>query len=147
MTEPFRYRMRVRYGDCDGQRVVYNARYGDYIDLASTEYLRAAFAPRPVFDGTFECQVVKMLIEWTAPARFDDVLEITVQLTKIGVTSFTLGFQLRVAGSEKTVATGETVNIHVTDVNGHWQKAQIPDAIRHQLTKAPLGKSANHAGG
>ena len=55
MTAPFRYYLRVRYQECDAQHVVFNARYGDYVDLACFEFLRAAL-PRPTdgFDGTFE---------------------------------------------------------------------------------------------
>lgn len=37
---PFRFRHRVRYGECDPQQVVFNARYGDFIDIGITEYLR-----------------------------------------------------------------------------------------------------------
>ena len=38
MNQPFRYYMQVRYGECDAQKVVFNARYGDYTDLAATEF-------------------------------------------------------------------------------------------------------------
>jgi hypothetical protein len=60
MSRRFRYYLRVRYQECDAQHVVFNARYGDYIDLACFEFLRAAL-PRPtdVFDGTFESQTVR----------------------------------------------------------------------------------------
>ena len=34
--------LRVRYGECDAQQVVFNARYADYIDIALTEYFRVA---------------------------------------------------------------------------------------------------------
>jgi acyl-CoA thioester hydrolase len=146
MTEPFRYFLRVRYGECDAQHVVYNARYGDYIDLASTEFLRTTFAPRPAFDGTFEFQVAKLLIEWKAPARFDDVLDIAVRVATLGTTSFTLSFEIRVAGKPEVIVTGETVNVHVQGDNGRWTKAAIPEASRHQLTHAALGKIINHAG-
>jgi acyl-CoA thioester hydrolase len=79
MSRRFRYYLRVRYQECDAQHVVFNARYGDYIDLACFEFLRAAL-PRPDrrFDGTFEIQTVRQVIEWKAPARFDDVLEISM---------------------------------------------------------------------
>ena len=98
-VQPFRYFLRVRYGECDQQGVVYNARYGEYVDLACTEFLRAVLAPSDIFDGSFEIQVVKLLIEWTGPARFDDTLEIAVTTTNIGTTSFTLGFTLGIANS------------------------------------------------
>ena len=65
MTQRFRYYLRVRYQECDAQKVVFNARYGDYIDLACIEFLRAAL-PRPehALDGTFEIQSVRQLTEW-----------------------------------------------------------------------------------
>ena len=90
MTRPFRYYVRVRYQECDAQHVVFNARYGDYIDLACSEFLRAALPrPRDIFDGTFEIQTVRQVVEWKAPARFDDVLEISVRANRIGTTSST----------------------------------------------------------
>ncbi len=91
MTLPFRYYTRVRYQDCDAQNVVFNARYGDYVDLAVTEFLRASFPGRDPFDGSLEVQVVRQLIEWKAPARFNDVLEISVRASRIGTTSVTIG--------------------------------------------------------
>ena len=59
---PFRYYTRVRYQDCDAQHVVFNARYGDYVDLAVTEFLRATFPGRDPFDGSLEIQVVRQLL-------------------------------------------------------------------------------------
>ena len=34
---PFRFRFRVRYGECDAQWVVFNARYADVVDIAVNE--------------------------------------------------------------------------------------------------------------
>ena len=67
--KPFRYYLRVRYQECDPQHVVFNARYGDFADLACFEFMRAAL-PRPqdAFDGTFELQTVRQVVEWKAPA-------------------------------------------------------------------------------
>ena len=38
--QPFRFRFRVRYGECDAQGVVFNARYADFVDIAVNEYVR-----------------------------------------------------------------------------------------------------------
>jgi acyl-CoA thioester hydrolase len=141
---PFRYYLRVRYGECDQQGVVYNARYGDFVDLASTEFLRAAFAPLNCFDGSFEFQVVKMLVEWTGPARFDDTLAIDVSLKKLGTTSYTLGFALRRANEATTIVTAETVNVYVDPKS--WTKAPLPDDFRRRLTAAAKGQVVDHAG-
>jgi acyl-CoA thioester hydrolase len=143
---PFRYYLRVRYGDCDGQKVVYNAKYGEYFDLACAEYLRTALHPRSVFNGDFEMQVVKLVVEWKGPALLDDVIEITVQPTKFGTTSFTLGFELRRAGEDAVLVTGETINVHTHRVGDAWVKVPLEARHRAMLETGATGKIINHAG-
>ena len=36
VEDQFTLLLRVRYGECDAQEVVFNARYADYIDIAMT---------------------------------------------------------------------------------------------------------------
>ncbi len=142
--QPFKYVIRVRYGECDAQHVVYNPKYGEYFDLAATEFLRAVAAPGSAFDGSFEFQVVKLLVEWTGPARFDDVLEIAVRTTKIGNTSFVLGYEIRRPGETAPIVTGETVNVHVDHKT--WQKKQISPEMRERLLHAADGKTVDQSG-
>ena len=147
MTEsaaPFRYYLRVRYGECDQQGVVYNARYGEYVDLACTEFLRASLAPANCFDGSFEFQVVRLLIEWTSPARFDDTLEVSVAVQKFGTTSFTLGFEIRRAGEALAIVTAETVNVYVDPKT--WAKAPLPEEFRARLKAGARAVIVDHAG-
>ena len=142
--QPFRYYLRVRYGECDQQGVVFNARYGDYVDLACTEFLNLALGRSEIAAGTFEMQVVKLLIEWTAPARYNDALEITVALNKLGTTSFTLGFEMRKHGTSETIVTAETVNVHIEPKS--WTKSAIPETLRAQLADGAAGQRIDHAG-
>ena len=143
MKRPFRYYLRVRYQECDAQRVVFNARYGDYIDLASFEFLRAALpAPEALFDGRFETQTVRQVVEWKAPARFDDVLEVCVRTTRVGATSFTLSYEIRRAGAEKVLVTCETVYVHV---DAAYRKRPIAPEMRAALQEGAAGKSIDHA--
>jgi len=145
MSRRFRYYLRVRYQECDAQHVVFNARYGDYIDLACFEFLRAAL-PRPtdIFDGTFEIQTVRQAIEWKAPARFDDVLEISVWTSRLGTTSFTLSFELRRAGEVDALVTSETVYVHVDAKT--FTKREIAPEMRAALEACAAGKAVDHAG-
>ena len=145
MTQPFRYYLRVRYQECDAQHVVFNARYGEYADLACFEFLRAAL-PRPqdCFDGTFESQTVRQLIEWNAPAKFDDILEISVRPTRLGTTSFTLAFELRRVGEADPLVTSETVYVHVDRAT--WKKREIEPRMRAALEAGAAGKIVDHAG-
>ena len=144
-TQPFCYYLRVRYQECDAQHVVFNARYGEYIDMACFEFLRAAL-PRPsdVTDGTFEIQTVRQVVEWKRPARFDDVLEISVRTGRIGSTSFTLSFDIRRAGEAEPLVTSETVYVHVDPKT--WTKREIAPAMRAALEAGAAGKSTDHAG-
>ena len=143
--QPFRYFLRVRYQECDAQHVVFNARYGEYIDMACFEFLRAAL-PRPsdMTDGTFEIQTVRQVVEWRRPARFDDVLEISVRTDRIGSTSFTLSFDIRRAGEAEPLVTSETVYVHVDPKT--WTKREIAPAMRAALEAGAAGKSTDHAG-
>ena len=145
MSQRFRYYLRVRYQECDAQHVVFNARYGDYVDLACFEFLRAAL-PRPtdMFDGTFEIQTVRQAIEWKSPARFDDVLEVSVWTSRLGTTSFTLPFELRRAEEADILVAAETVYVHVDART--FTKRQIAPEMRTALEAGAAGKVVDHAG-
>ncbi len=145
MTTPFRYYLRVRYQDCDAQHVVFNSRYSDYADIASIEFMRAAL-PRPTdgFDGTFEIQSVRQVIEWKSSARFDYVLEIAAWVGRVGTTSFTLNTEMRRAGETKVLATTETTYVHV-DAKA-FTKREIEPAMRAALEAGARGRTIDHAG-
>ena len=143
MSQPFRYFVRVRYQECDAQHVVFNARYGDYIDLAQTEFIRCCFPDRNTFEGTFEMQVVRQLVEWKGPARFDDVLEISARVVKLGTTSFTVGFELRRPG-EEPIVTAECIYVVVDKAT--WTKRPLTAIERDRLTAGARGQHVDHAG-
>lgn len=145
MSTPFRYYLRVRYQECDAQHVVFNARYGDYIDQACFEFLRAAL-PRPqdAMDGTFESQIVRQVVEWKRPALFDDVLEVSVRAGRLGTTSFVLDFEIRRAGEPEPLVTSETTYVHVDSKT--WTKRAIEPHMRAALEAGAAGKTVDHAG-
>jgi acyl-CoA thioester hydrolase len=145
MTLPFRYYLRVRYQDGDAQRVVFNSRYSEYADIVSAEFLRAAL-PRPNdwLDGAFEIQTVRQVIEWRAPARIDDILEISARVSRIGTTSFTLSTEMRRAGDPAVLATTETTYVHVDHET--FTKLPIPPDMRAALEAGARGKTTDHAG-
>lgn len=145
MTTPFRYYLRVRYQECDAQHVVFNSRYSDYADITSIEFMRAAL-PRPTdgFDGTFELQSVRQVIEWKSSARFDYVLEISAWVSRIGTTSFTLNAEMRRAGEAQVLAATETTYVHVDHKT--FTKREIEPEMRAALEAGARGKTVDHAG-
>ena len=145
MTTPFRYYLRVRYQECDAQHVVFNSRYGDYIDQACFEFQRAALpSPHDAMDGTFEIQTVRQVVEWKRPARFDDVLEVSVRTGRLGSTSFVLNFEIRRAGEPDVLVTSDTTYVHVDAKT--WTKREIEPRMRAALEAGAAGKAVDHAG-
>ncbi len=145
MTQRFRYYLRVRYQDCDAQHVVFNSRYSEYADLTSVEFLRAAL-PRPtdVFDGSFEVQTVRQVIEWKSPARLDNVLEVTAWVSRIGTTSFALSCEIRRAGESDVLVTTETTYVNVDPKT--FAKQAIEPRMRAALEAGAAGRQIDHAG-
>lgn len=143
---PFRHYIRVRYQECDTQLVVFNARYGDYIDLGITQFLMACMPERNLYDGTFEIQLKKQVIEWFAPARFNDVIEIRMWVSRFGRTSFDVRFELRIAGEVDPIAVADTVYVHVLGDKGVWKSAPLPERERALLEAGARGRIIDHAG-
>ena len=85
---PFRYSAltRVWFSDTDAQGIVYYGRYLPYFDHARTEYHRHLGTTR--IDGA-EFVMRASQVEYHAPARFDDLLECFVRVSRIGTTSLT----------------------------------------------------------
>ena len=144
MTHPFRYYLRVRYQECDAQKVVFNARYSDYIDIAITEFIRAIGFGEALMNGELDFQLVKQIIEWQAPAHFDDVLELVVTANRLGNTSFTLGVTIRRAVDGKQIATAETVYVLVAAAT--LTKIPLPPLFRSALEQGAPNRQTDHAG-
>jgi acyl-CoA thioester hydrolase len=144
MPNHFRYYLRVRYGECDAQKVVFNARYAEYVDLATAEFLRALGYGEQLFSGELDFQLVKQTIEWKAPARFDQVLEVSVFTRSLGNTSFTLAAGFRVAGHDRVIATAETIYVLVQQHT--LTKTSIPADLRTALQNGATGVTTDHAG-
>ena len=142
-SDPFRYFLRVRYGECDAQKVVFNSRYGDYVDLATAEFFRALGYEKEIQTAELDYQLVKQTTEWRAPARYDQVLEISVATGRLGTTSFTLQAEFRIAGDERVIAASETVYVHV-DAHS-LTKTPLPERLREALTRGAPGVSVDHA--
>jgi acyl-CoA thioester hydrolase len=144
MSDRFHFYLRVRYGECDAQKVVFNSRYSDYADVSCMEFLRAVGLGKVVTTGGLDFQVVKQTLEWKSSARFDQVLDISVRSSNLGNTSFSLLAEMRVAGDEAVIASVETVYVLVTADS--LVKTPIPDYFRAALEKGAPGKKIDHAG-
>jgi acyl-CoA thioester hydrolase len=131
MSQPFRLLLRVRYGECDAQGIVFNARWGDYADIASSEYTRVLFGDvQPSVTG-LDWRLVKQTIEWHAPGRYDDVLELRVATLHVGTTSFRLSTEVTRHPDQAHLASVETICVMIDPVAG--VKRPIDDVTRARL--------------
>ena len=143
MALPFRYYLRVRYIECDAQKVVFNSRYGEYVDVSVNEFLRAIGVLPEFLEGHLDFQLVKQTVEWKAPARFDQVLELSIAALRLGTTSFTIGTTFRIAGGEAVIVTAETVYVLVDGRT--LTKLALPGALRDALQEGAAGRVTDHA--
>jgi len=143
MTAPFRYYLRVRYIECDAQKVVFNSRYSEYVDVSINEFLRAAGLLREFVQGDLDFQLVRKTVEWKAPARFDQVLELSIAVRRLGTTSFTVGTDFRIAGDERVIAAAETVYVLVDAKT--LTKIPLPPHVRAALETGAAGRTTDHA--
>lgn len=144
MPDDFRYVFRVRYAECDAQKIVFNARWGEYVDIAATEYTRALFGSVDPDAAGLDWRVVRQVVEWKAAASFDEVLVAHVRTVKIGTTSFTLATQFRRHGEDAVLVTAETVYVVVEPHRA--TKLPVPDRHRAALERGAPDKVVNHAG-
>ena len=80
---PFKFsaRTRVRFSDTDAQGIVYYGRYNPYFDVARVEYLRSLGLLQYRGGGEFVTRAND--VEYFAPARFDDEIEIYAHVSRI----------------------------------------------------------------
>lgn len=135
----FHHNFRVRYSEVDAQAIVFFGNYMTYFDTAHTEYMRAlGFDYRThVETHNTDFHIVKAEVEYHAPARFDDELEVYVRTQRIGHSSMAVSFELYLKGSDKLVtsATSTMVNaVQPTMTSAPWPEDLISKIIAVEVT-------------
>jgi acyl-CoA thioester hydrolase len=142
MGSPLVHRLRVRYGECDRQGVVFNANYLAYFDHVITELWRAAFGSYDVMlERGVDIVVGEARVRYRSAARFDDELDISIVVTRVGETSLTSVYEVMRDG--ELLAEGETRHIFVE--TREFTKTSVPDWARAGLapwTLEPAGAGA-----
>jgi acyl-CoA thioester hydrolase len=93
---PPTYRHRVRYHETDQQGFLFNSRYLEIADVAMTEFLRGlGFPYADLVAGGADVSVVRAVVDYLAPARFDDDLDVDTDCVRVGSSSFELVMLMR----------------------------------------------------
>lgn len=143
MPADFNYLLRVRYSECDAQAVVFNSRYGDYVDVAITEYFRVLFGGfKELTKRGLDSQVVNLTTNWRSSAKFEQVLCLSVSLLHVGNSAFSLKVEFTEHGTQREIAVSQITYVMVDNKN--LQKTPIPDWIRIKLSEGAGGTLVDH---
>jgi acyl-CoA thioester hydrolase len=130
VASPFVHELRVRYGECDPQGIVFNANYLLYFDVAFTELWRAAIGPwQEMVERGVDAVVAEANVRFHAPARFDDELALQARVAQLGTTSITT--RIDVLRDDQLLVEGELR--HVCVATDSWGKTELPEWVRTGL--------------
>jgi acyl-CoA thioester hydrolase len=89
MPSEFTWEVRVYYEDTDAGGIVYYANYLKFFERARTEWLRAVGIGQQVLLAEHDAMFVvkNVSADYHAPAKLDDVLNLTLTIEKLGRAS------------------------------------------------------------
>jgi len=127
----YEHRIRVRYGECDMQRVVFNAHYTAYCDDAVDTWFREVLAP----DGGgyesvgFDVMVKKIELVWHSPLVFGETAVLACSVGRWGTASFDVAIAGTAGGEPRFDATITYVSV----VPGEHRPTPVPEQVRAAL--------------
>jgi acyl-CoA thioester hydrolase len=129
---PFKYSSltRVGFSDTDAQGIVYYGRYLPYFDQARVEYARH-LGMLPTGGEEEEFVMRANTIEYHAPARFDDLLEVFIRVSRIGRTSATYECAAYRVDDDVLMVTAEQTLVMV-DLEER-KACPVPEWIRERI--------------
>ena len=129
----FKFRLRVRWGECDAQGIVFNAQYMNYIEVAQAEYFRNLGMPHYGEDvrKRFDLATVKATLEYLVPARVDDLLDIYTCVSRLDNSSITFKTEMYLEGEDTLCNRAETIFANFDAGTGIVRR--IPDDIREVI--------------
>src|SRR5262247_3334810 len=127
---PFKYAAytRVGFSDTDAQGIVYYGRYLPYFDVARVEYHRHL----ELLDvgAGFEFVMRASSVEYHAPARFDDLIEVFVRAARIGRTS--IRYECAAYGLPEDVLLVTATQTAVLVDTGRRRPVAVPEELRRR---------------
>ena len=131
--------LRVRYGECDMQRVVFNANYFVYCDDAVDTWTRFALADELKKSGTstdlhavgFDFMLKTTQLTWHSPVKFGDTLDMDCSVSRWGNSSFDVAINGSVDGKSRFDAVITYVSVDPTS----QRPAPIPAFVKDALSK------------
>ena len=132
MGHAYTHRIRVRYAECDPQGVVFNANYYAYYDLLITELWREAVGGYDaMLEAGVDMSVIQSSARFLAPARFDDELDLTARVSRLGNTAMSTRITITNAETGQHLVEGEISHVFIDPTA--YTKLPIPENVRAGL--------------
>lgn len=130
--------VRIYYEDTDAGGVVYHANYIKYLERARTEYFRNhGFLVAELAGNGFVFPVVKLVIDFKAPALHDDLLSVSTTPVRVGGSSITLCQKIVRLSDARLLVEGL---VTLACISPAMKARRIPLEIR-QMLEANLEKA------
>jgi acyl-CoA thioester hydrolase len=139
----FSWPARVYWEDTDGGAIVYYANYLRYLERARTEWLRARGHSQQELsrDPGILFTVISLSVDYRAPARLDDELQITCEPALEGAASLRFAQRIyRAPGTDGGQLLLEA-NVRVACVDAHTLR---PQRLPRFLTEALAAPGSSH---
>ncbi|MGB9082323.1 MAG: YbgC/FadM family acyl-CoA thioesterase [Desulfuromonadaceae bacterium] len=123
--------VRIYYEDTDAGGVVYHANYIKYMERARTEYFRShGFFVAELAGNGFVFPVVRLEIDFKAPALHDDLLSVKTIPTRVGGSSVALIQKITRKSDGKLLVEGI---VTLACISPALKARRIPLEIRRML--------------
>ena len=133
-TKSHIHKVKVRYSEIDCQRIVYNSHYLTYFDISISELLDDLFDQDAYIKETNnEFHTVAVQMDFKAPARLNDQLEVYSSIKKVGNSSLIFYQEIYNAGSDELLNSAEIVWVHTNQTE--MKAATIPEDLRKKFDK------------
>ncbi len=120
--------IRVRYAEVDQMGALHHSRYWVYFEMGRTELLRRQGIRYADLEAAGVLFVVaRCNAEFRAPARYDDLLELTTTITNQKTCRIDHEYQLTHKDTGQVIATAQTT-LACIDTDGRL--SPIPEAMR-----------------
>lgn len=135
----YQQHIRVRYGECDMQRVVFNANYFVYCDDVVDNWMRLALAPDLAAAGTstdlhsigFDFMLKTTTLTWHGPVRFGEIIEMNAAVSRFGNTSF----DVAISGSVNGDVRFDVLITYVSIDPATQRPVPVPGMVRSALER------------
>ncbi len=138
MSTGFRYRRRVQFAETDMAGIVHFSVFFRYMEEAEHALWRAAGLTIEEVGQETGWPRVSAAIDFKAPLRFEDEIEVTVEIA--AVSRRTIRYRFTITRGEATIATGLFTTACVVKAGTPLKAIDVPPGVVDRLRAASGGE-------